>query len=130
MRCSWFNTETNKKKTSINNKNMHQIRRYLQISSCSIATLSQVCNYKVQFCAFKGDTQNLPLKRVGRGRSPPPPPPPPSSSQRLTGMLKTIIYGLWRCNLSSSGEGTLVTLIQADYWFIFRFCEHFICLNS
>ena len=26
-------------------------------------------NYKVQFCAFKGDTQNLPLKRVGRGRS-------------------------------------------------------------
>jgi hypothetical protein len=23
MRCSWFNTETNKKKTSINNKNMH-----------------------------------------------------------------------------------------------------------
>jgi len=27
MGCSWFNTETNKKKTSINNKNMHQIRR-------------------------------------------------------------------------------------------------------
>ena len=26
MGCSWFNTETNKKKTSINNKNMHQIR--------------------------------------------------------------------------------------------------------
>jgi hypothetical protein len=25
--------------------------------------------YKVQFCAFKGDTQNLLLKRVGRGRS-------------------------------------------------------------
>ena len=25
MGCSWFNTETNKKKTSINNKNMHQI---------------------------------------------------------------------------------------------------------
>ena len=23
MGCSWFNTETNKKKTSINNKNMH-----------------------------------------------------------------------------------------------------------
>jgi hypothetical protein len=39
----------------------------LQISSCSIATLSHVCNYKVQFCAFKGDTQNLPLRRVGRG---------------------------------------------------------------
>ena len=34
---------------------------------CSIATLSHVCNYKVQFCAFKGDTQNLPLRRVGRG---------------------------------------------------------------
>jgi hypothetical protein len=42
----------------------------LQISSCSIATLSHVCNYKVQFCAFKGDAQNL----------------APSSSQRLTGM--------------------------------------------
>ena len=27
MGCSWFNTETNKRKTSINNKNMHQIRR-------------------------------------------------------------------------------------------------------
>jgi hypothetical protein len=26
-----------------------------------------VCNYKVQFCAFKGDAQNLPLRRVGRG---------------------------------------------------------------
>ena len=47
MGCSWFNTETNKKKTSINNKNMHQISSYetkspaknLQISSCSIATL-------------------------------------------------------------------------------------------
>ena len=80
MGCSWFNTETNKKKTSINNKNMHQIRRLkissyetkspaenLQISSCSIATLSHVCNYKVQFCAFKGDAQNIPLRRVGRG---------------------------------------------------------------
>jgi hypothetical protein len=39
----------------------------LQISSCSIATLSHVCNYKVQFCAFKGNAQNLPLRRVGRG---------------------------------------------------------------
>jgi hypothetical protein len=37
----------------------------LQISSCSIATLSHVCNYKVQFCAFKGNAQNLPLRRVG-----------------------------------------------------------------
>ena len=37
-------------------------------------------NYKVQFCAFKGDAQNLPLRRVGRGEI------PPSSSQRLTGM--------------------------------------------
>jgi hypothetical protein len=69
------------RKTSINNKNTHQIHRYkissyetkspvknLQISSCSIhvATLSHVCNYKVQFCAFKGDTQNLPLRIVGR----------------------------------------------------------------
>ena len=40
-------------------------------SRCSIATLSHVCNYKVPFCAFKGDAQNLPLRRVGRGRSPP-----------------------------------------------------------
>ena len=86
MGCSWFNTETNKRKTSINNKNTHQIRRLkissyetkssaknLQISSCSIATLSHVCIYKVhvQFCAFKGDAQNLALRRVGRGRSPP-----------------------------------------------------------
>ena len=53
MRCSWFNTESPAKN--------------LQISSCSIATLSHVCNYKVQFCAFKGDAQNLPLRRVGRG---------------------------------------------------------------
>ena len=29
-------------------------------------------NYNVQFCAFKGNVQNLPLRRVGRGRSPPP----------------------------------------------------------
>jgi hypothetical protein len=29
--------------------------------------LSHVCNYKVQFGAFKGDAQNLPLRRVGRG---------------------------------------------------------------
>ena len=74
MGCSWFNTETNKKKTSINNKNMHlkyvdkkSPAKNLQISNCSIATLSPVCNYKVQFCAFKGDAQNLPLRRVGRG---------------------------------------------------------------
>jgi hypothetical protein len=37
----------------------------LQISNCSIATLSHVCNYRVQFCALKGDAQNLPLRRVG-----------------------------------------------------------------
>ena len=67
MGCSWFNTETNKKKTSINNKNMHQIphkkspAKNLQISSCSIATLSHVCNYKIQFCAFEGHAQNFPL---------------------------------------------------------------------
>ena len=24
-------------------------------------------NYNVQFCAFKGNVQNLPLRRVGRG---------------------------------------------------------------
>ena len=86
MGCSWFNTETNKKKTSINNKNMHQIRRLkissyetkspaknLQISSCSIATLSHLCNYKVQFCAFKGDATHKisPLEELVGGRSPP-----------------------------------------------------------
>ena len=27
MGCSWFNTEINKRKTSINNKNTQQIRR-------------------------------------------------------------------------------------------------------
>ena len=72
MGCSWFNTETNKKKTSINNKNTIKYvdkkspAINLQISNCSIATLLHVCNYKVQFCAFKGDAQNLPLRRVGR----------------------------------------------------------------
>ena len=77
MGCSWFNTETNKRKASINNKNTIKYvdkkspAINLQISSCSIATLSHVCNYKVQFCAFKGGSQNLPLRRVGRGRSPP-----------------------------------------------------------
>ena len=77
MGCSWFNTETNKKKTSINNKNMHKYvdkkspAKNLQISSCSIATLSHVCNYKVQFCAFKGDAQNFPLEELVGGRSPP-----------------------------------------------------------
>ena len=96
MGCSWFNTETNKKKTSINTKNMHQIRQQkissyetkspaknLQISSCSIATLSHI--YKVLFCAFKGDAQNLPLEELVGGRS-----PPPSSSQRLTGMQNVL----------------------------------------
>ena len=57
MGCSWFNTETNKRKTSINNKKTRikyvdkKISSYetkspdknLQISSCSIATLSHVC---------------------------------------------------------------------------------------
>ena len=46
MGCSWFNTEINKRKTSINNKNTHQMTKSpdknLQISSCSIATLSHV----------------------------------------------------------------------------------------
>ena len=48
MGCSWFNTETNKRKTSINNKNSIKYidkkspSKNLQISSCSIATLSHV----------------------------------------------------------------------------------------
>ena len=54
----------------VNKKSRYETKspaKNLQISSCSIATLSYVCNYKVQFCAFKGDAQNLPLRRVGRG---------------------------------------------------------------
>ena len=84
MGCSWFNTETNKKKTSINNKNMHQIvgkkspvmrpnlqPKNLQISSCSIATLSHVCNYKVQFVRLKETHKISPLEELVGGRSPP-----------------------------------------------------------
>jgi hypothetical protein len=33
----------------------------------ALQLLSHACNYKVQFGAFKGDAQNLPLRRVGRG---------------------------------------------------------------
>ena len=68
MGCSWFNTETIK--TCIKYVDKKSPAKNLQISSCSIATLLHVCIYKVQFCAFKGDVQNL----------------PPSSSPRLTGM--------------------------------------------
>ena len=51
-----------------------------------IALLSFNYMYKVQFCAFKGEAQNLLLRRVGRGRS------SPSSSQRLTGMNYTRVF--------------------------------------
>ena len=79
MGCSQFNTETNKKKTHVPEIRRLKISSYetkspaknLQISSCSIATLSHVCNYKLQFCAFKGDAQNLPLEELVGGRSPP-----------------------------------------------------------
>ena len=97
MGCSWFNTETNKRKTSINNKKtwikyIDKKSRYktqissqkftnLQLQHSNSITCTYVCNYKVQFCAFKGGSQNLPLRRVGRGEI-----SPPSSSQRLTGM--------------------------------------------
>ena len=92
--------QTNRKhqltiKTCIKYVDKNSPAKHLQISSCSIATLSHVCNYKVQFFALKGDAQNLPLRRVGRGRS------PPSSSQRLTGMgysskeLKCVILESW-----------------------------------
>ena len=54
MGCSWFNTETNKRKTSIktcikyldkknSNYETKSPAKNLQISSCSIATLSHVC---------------------------------------------------------------------------------------
>ena len=71
-------------------------------------------NYKVQFCAFKGEVQNLPLRRVGRGGED----LPPSSSQRLAGM------DLGYCNstdfqtscshiiLQSSNINTHITLIH------------------
>ena len=39
-------------------------------------------NYKVQFCAFKGNAQISPLEELEGGDL------PPSSSQRLTGMYK------------------------------------------
>jgi hypothetical protein len=69
-------------------KQLHQFRSTINLYTMNvslyipfyiIALLS--FNYNVQFCACKGDAQNLPLRRVGRGRS------PPSSSQRLTGMM-------------------------------------------
>ena len=43
-------------------------------------------NYKVQFFGFKGDAQNLSLRRVGRGGVGGWGDLPPSSSQMLTGM--------------------------------------------
>ena len=72
MGCSWFNTETNKRKTSINNKNtikyVDKKSRYetkspaknLQISSCSIAN-SITCmlvlfNYIFSGKSFINDT--------------------------------------------------------------------------
>ena len=61
--------------------NLYTMNVSLYIPFYIIALLS--FNYNVQFCAFKGDAQNLPLRRVGRGRS------SPSSSQRLTGMMST-----------------------------------------
>ena len=99
MGCSWFNTETNKRKTSINNKKHASntsiknlvMRPNLQLQHSNSITRTYVCNYKVQFCAFKGDAQNLPLRRVGRREISPLEElvgerSPPSSSQRLTGM--------------------------------------------
>jgi hypothetical protein len=58
-------------KTCIKYVDKKSSSKNLQISSCSIATLSHVCNYKVQFCAFKGDAQNPPLEELVGGRSPP-----------------------------------------------------------
>ena len=75
MGCSWFNTETNKRKTSINNKNtikyVDKKSRYetkspaknLQISSCSIATLSHVCLF-FSIIYFLGNLSSMiPLHR-------------------------------------------------------------------
>ena len=57
-------------------------------------------NYKVQFCALKGDAQNLPLRRVGRGEI-----FPPSSSQRLTLQVWMVVTRMgWRYKQKISSE--------------------------
>ena len=82
MGCSWFNTETNKRKTSINNKKtwiryVDKKSRYeTQISSCSIATLSHVHMYattRYNFVHLKATHKISPLEELVGGRSPPPP---------------------------------------------------------
>jgi hypothetical protein len=47
MGCSWFNTETNKRKTSINNKNMHQKPgwRFGLITGDFLSTVFDACFY-------------------------------------------------------------------------------------
>jgi hypothetical protein len=40
---------------------------YFRYIASIFLTLHKRLCYKVQFCAFKGDAQNLPLRRVGRG---------------------------------------------------------------
>ena len=80
MGCSWFNTETNKRKASINNKNTIKYvdkkspAKNLQISSCSIATLSQVHIYatrRYNFVHLKVTHKISPLEDLVGGRSPP-----------------------------------------------------------
>ena len=79
MGCSWFNTETNKRKTSINNKKISNYEtkspaKNLQISSCSIATLSHVHMYattRYNFVRLKAMHKISPLEElVGGGDLP------------------------------------------------------------
>ena len=92
MGCSWFNTETNKKKTSINNKNMHQIRDKkspvmrpnlqpkiykVPVVALQLYHMYATTRYNVHLKAMH---KISPLEELVGGDL------PPSSSQRLTGM--------------------------------------------
>ena len=70
MGCSWFNTETNKKKTSINNKNMHQI-----VDKKSPVVAQQLYHMyattRYNFVHLKATHKISPLEELVGGRSPP-----------------------------------------------------------
>jgi hypothetical protein len=54
--------------------------------------------YKVQCCAFKGDTQNLPLRRVGRREIP----PYQIVGQRVEPQLDELFFGVLSIEHGSS----------------------------
>jgi hypothetical protein len=93
MGCSWFNTETNKKKTSINNKNMHQIRdkkspvmrpnlqpKIYKSPVVALQLYHMYATTRYNFVHLKAMHKISPLEELVGGDL------PPSSSQRLTGM--------------------------------------------